>query len=266
MVDFTQYAIAALKLVQHHGKLTPTQCASILMGKKTKFDQKGLEMYHGIAKHIAKHDIHRVLGRLTADDALKEENVIYRSSGIATQYLRLGPKAHSFLSSERKLVLATTSKGESDQNTPSTVEKLPSRITAQPTGRRVGFAAENEVYGTRQQSLLHEDCLRCTAINQRGVREDHRRGHDGCRQSRECFETKPIVDWNKLAPRAGFEDGATAKAHYEPLLNRDYGHGHCGDASRKRQSLHDSKPKTLETEDRNKPYARNPYNLEDGEV
>ncbi|KAI0812985.1 P-loop containing nucleoside triphosphate hydrolase protein [Xylaria sp. FL0064] len=89
MVDFTQYAIAALKLVQHYGKLTPTQCANILMGRKTKFDQKGLETYHGIAKHIAKHDIHRVLGRLTADDALKEENIIYRSSGIATQYLRV---------------------------------------------------------------------------------------------------------------------------------------------------------------------------------
>ncbi|KAI1357828.1 P-loop containing nucleoside triphosphate hydrolase protein [Xylaria arbuscula] len=89
MVDFTQYAIAALKLMQHHGKLTPTQCVNILMGRRTKFDQKGPKMYHGIAKHIAKHDIHRILSRLTADDALKEENIIYRSSGIATQYLRV---------------------------------------------------------------------------------------------------------------------------------------------------------------------------------
>ncbi|KAI1502479.1 P-loop containing nucleoside triphosphate hydrolase protein [Biscogniauxia marginata] len=40
MVDFTPYATAALKLVQLYGKLTPTQCANILMGKKTKFDQK----------------------------------------------------------------------------------------------------------------------------------------------------------------------------------------------------------------------------------
>ncbi|KAJ3558134.1 hypothetical protein NPX13_g9780 [Xylaria arbuscula] len=99
-------------------------------------------MYHGIAKHIAKHDIHRILSRLTADDALKEENIVYRSSGIATQYLRLGPQAHSFLSGERNLTLATTSKGESDQNTPSTLEKLPGRITAQPTERKVRFAAE----------------------------------------------------------------------------------------------------------------------------
>ncbi|KAI3342004.1 hypothetical protein F4824DRAFT_495869 [Ustulina deusta] len=72
------------------------------------------------------------------------------------------------------------------------------------------------------------------------------------------------VNWNKLAARAGFEDGATAKAHYEPLLNCDHGHG--GGAPRKRQSPYDSKPKTLETEDGNKQYTHNPYDLEDGEV
>ncbi|KAI0388695.1 hypothetical protein F5Y17DRAFT_463460 [Xylariaceae sp. FL0594] len=74
------------------------------------------------------------------------------------------------------------------------------------------------------------------------------------------------VDWDKLAARAGFEDGATAKAHYEPLLNRDHGHGHGGDAPRKRESPRNSKPETLETEDGTKQYARNPYDLEDGEV
>ncbi|KAJ3553993.1 hypothetical protein NPX13_g10737 [Xylaria arbuscula] len=72
------------------------------------------------------------------------------------------------------------------------------------------------------------------------------------------------VDWDKLAVRAGFEDGATAKARYEPVLNRDHGHG--SDAPRKRQSPYDSRPKTLETEDGNKQYARNTYDLEDGEV
>ncbi|KAI1158978.1 hypothetical protein F5B18DRAFT_47945 [Nemania serpens] len=46
------------------------------------------------------------------------------------------------------------------------------------------------------------------------------------------------VDWNKLAARAGFEDGAMAKAHYEPLLHRDHGHSHGSDTPRKRQSPH----------------------------
>ncbi|KAI0968782.1 hypothetical protein F4678DRAFT_463973 [Xylaria arbuscula] len=38
------------------------------------------------------------------------------------------------------------------------------------------------------------------------------------------------VNWDKLAAKSGFRDGATAKAHYEPLLHRD----HAGDAPRKR--------------------------------
>ncbi|KAI3333818.1 hypothetical protein F4824DRAFT_502807 [Ustulina deusta] len=80
------------------------------------------------------------------------------------------------------------------------------------------------------------------------------------------------VDWDKLAVRAGFEDGATAKAHYEPLLNHDHGYSHGGDAPRKRQSLRKSNPETLETEDENKQYARKSfvscdlYDLEDWEV
>ncbi|KAI0508332.1 hypothetical protein F5B22DRAFT_650188 [Xylaria bambusicola] len=71
---------------------------------------------------------------------------------------------------------------------------------------------------------------------------------------------------DKLATQAGFKDGATAKVHYEPLLNRNHGHDYGGDAPPKRQSLHDNKPKTVATEDGNKRYARNPYDLDDGEV
>ncbi|KAI0408215.1 hypothetical protein F4802DRAFT_594652 [Xylaria palmicola] len=43
---------------------------------------------------------------------------------------------------------------------------------------------------------------------------------------------------DKLAAKAGFRDGATAKAHYEPLLNRDL----AGDAPETRQSPYDNKP------------------------
>ncbi|KAI3333819.1 hypothetical protein F4824DRAFT_470921, partial [Ustulina deusta] len=51
------------------------------------------------------------------------------------------------------LVLATTSKGESDQNTPSTVEKLPSRIMAQPTEQKVRLAAESELNDGHKRAL-----------------------------------------------------------------------------------------------------------------
>ncbi|KAI0388287.1 hypothetical protein F5Y17DRAFT_463853 [Xylariaceae sp. FL0594] len=44
------------------------------------------------------------------------------------------------------------------------------------------------------------------------------------------------VNWEKVAAKVGFKDGATAKAHYEPLLNPD----RPGDAPRKRRSSHDT--------------------------
>ncbi|KAI3317310.1 hypothetical protein HD806DRAFT_527205 [Xylariaceae sp. AK1471] len=86
--------------MQHHGKLTPTQCAKILIGKKTRFDQKSLKICHSIAKHIAKHDIHRILTQLITKNAFKEEKIINCSSGISMQYLRF----------------ATTSKLNNNQN------------------------------------------------------------------------------------------------------------------------------------------------------
>ncbi|KAI3340360.1 hypothetical protein F4824DRAFT_487319 [Ustulina deusta] len=84
------------------------------------------------------------------------------------------------------------------------------------------------------------------------------------------------VNWEKLAAKAGFKDSATAKAHYEPLLNPD----RPGDALGKGQRSHDNKAasmrvktETLETKDGNEQYTRNsfasrccPYDLEDGEV
>ncbi|KAI0536655.1 hypothetical protein GGR58DRAFT_502998 [Xylaria digitata] len=78
------------------------------------------------------------------------------------------------------------------------------------------------------------------------------------------------VNWEKLAAKAGFQDGATAKAHYEPFLNPD----HPGDALRKQQSSYDNKAASMrvKTEDVNKHDTRNrftscyPSDLEDGEV
>ncbi|KAI0904013.1 hypothetical protein F4823DRAFT_616533 [Ustulina deusta] len=56
----------------------------------------------------------------------------------------------------------------------------------------------------------------------------------------------PEVNWEKLAAKAGFKDGATAKAHYEPLLNTD----RPGDAAKKRQNLYDTEaaPECIKTE------------------
>ncbi|KAI2604649.1 hypothetical protein GGR54DRAFT_644349 [Hypoxylon sp. NC1633] len=80
------------------------------------------------------------------------------------------------------------------------------------------------------------------------------------------------VDWEKLAAQAGFKDGATAKAHYEPFLNPN----HPGDTLGKPQNSHDNKAAlnqfTTGVEGGNKHLARNysalgyPSGLEDGEA
>ncbi|KAI0403547.1 hypothetical protein F4802DRAFT_598941 [Xylaria palmicola] len=74
----------------------------------------------------------------------------------------------------------------------------------------------------------------------------------------ESFETKPIVDWEKLAAKAGFKDGATAQAHYEPLLDPD----RPDDAARKRHTSYNTtaSPKQVKAD----PY--NLSNFEDGEA
>ncbi|KAI0398763.1 hypothetical protein F4802DRAFT_603665 [Xylaria palmicola] len=83
------------------------------------------------------------------------------------------------------------------------------------------------------------------------------------------------VNWEKLADRAGFKDGATAKAHYEPLFNPD----RPGDAARKRHSSHDTEAglKRVKTElsdiknmAESEQVKTNPYycssDIEDGEA
>ncbi|KAI3331114.1 hypothetical protein F4824DRAFT_488331 [Ustulina deusta] len=83
------------------------------------------------------------------------------------------------------------------------------------------------------------------------------------------------VNWDKLAAKAGFRDGATAKAHYEPLLNPD----RPGDTLGKGQCFRDNnaalkrvKTETLETEDGSKHDTHNRFtpcylsDLDDGEV
>ncbi|TGJ78184.1 hypothetical protein E0Z10_g10578 [Xylaria hypoxylon] len=76
------------------------------------------------------------------------------------------------------------------------------------------------------------------------------------------------VNWEKLAARAGFKDGATARAHYEPLLNLDY----PDDALGKKPGSKRVNTETLETGHGNNHDTRNRFtscyssDFEDGEV
>ncbi|OLN88756.1 ATP-dependent helicase SGS1 [Colletotrichum chlorophyti] len=105
--DFSEYAVAAIRTIGNHDRLTINQCADILMGKK---GQKNVAQHpddpHGIAKGMKKHEIERIIDRLTAEEALDEENVVNKKVGMAVQYLVVGRNAHMFISGRRKLLLS----------------------------------------------------------------------------------------------------------------------------------------------------------------
>ncbi|KAF1351899.1 hypothetical protein BDV97DRAFT_388491 [Delphinella strobiligena] len=108
--DFTDYAAPAIKLVQGLTKdrhVTLLQCQDIFRGagnKKSSDYDRDLEGY-AAGKALERGDVERLFGRLLAEDALQEFNVMNKS-GWATQYLRLGRNCQEFTRrGGRKVVL-----------------------------------------------------------------------------------------------------------------------------------------------------------------
>ncbi|KAI0021570.1 hypothetical protein F4780DRAFT_284127 [Xylariomycetidae sp. FL0641] len=134
--DFTKYAVAALEIIRAQRRLTVVQCTDYMMGKKkkTEFDNAA-EPFHGIAKSIPKHEVHRIIDRLVMEDALKEENVINKRVRMAVQYFRLGRKAQSFLNNQRKLLLTTRSKTPGSRSGASKTQSRPVEPAAPATRR-----------------------------------------------------------------------------------------------------------------------------------
>ncbi|OTA55509.1 hypothetical protein K449DRAFT_357398 [Hypoxylon sp. EC38] len=115
--DFSEYAVAVLKIVQSQKRLTLNQCTDYLMGKKKLSEYKeGTEHYRGMAKQMPKNEVHRIIDRLVAEDALKEENVFNKRARIAIQYFKVGPGARAFLNNQRQLFLTTRVKGKGSQS------------------------------------------------------------------------------------------------------------------------------------------------------
>ncbi|KAI0553665.1 hypothetical protein F4679DRAFT_530066 [Xylaria curta] len=110
--DFTKYALAVLEIARSAGRVTLAQCTDYLIGKKKKSDFE-VEEFHGIARHMPKHEVHRIIDRLLAEEALKEENVFKATVRMAFQYFRIGRTAQSFLAGERQLWLTTRVKSDS---------------------------------------------------------------------------------------------------------------------------------------------------------
>ncbi|RDA85187.1 hypothetical protein CP532_2388 [Ophiocordyceps camponoti-leonardi (nom. inval.)] len=103
--DFSTYAIAAIRVVQNQRRLTPIQCADILLGKQYPDKEPKLSNeYFGMAKSLKRHELIRVIDRLSAEKAFNEDNVV-GNYGMAIQYLQIGPTARLFLTEQRKLML-----------------------------------------------------------------------------------------------------------------------------------------------------------------
>ncbi|KAI0447450.1 hypothetical protein F4803DRAFT_323783 [Xylaria telfairii] len=137
--DFTKYALAVLEIVKSEGRVTLAQCTDYLMGKKKKSDYDVKE-FHGIARQVPKHEVHRVVDRLLAEEALKEENVFRTTSRMAVQYFRIGRTAHSFLTGGRQLRLTTRVKSDSSFVGAPKVQRRLDKPAAPATGK--GHAAQ----------------------------------------------------------------------------------------------------------------------------
>lgn len=106
--DFTAIAQAAIEAVAQESRLTSNQCADLLMGKgKANRDEneedhlnggdgrfrapaaQATPQYRGIAKHMKKYEVERIIDRLTVEGALGEDNVMNRRAGFAVQYLKV---------------------------------------------------------------------------------------------------------------------------------------------------------------------------------
>ncbi|KAI1436735.1 hypothetical protein GGR50DRAFT_649423 [Xylaria sp. CBS 124048] len=145
--NFTEYALGVLQIVRSEGRITLAQCTDYLMGKKKKADLDHVVWeFHSMAKALPKHEVHRVIDRLLAEEALREENVFRSSMRMAVQYYRIGRTANAFLAHGRQLWLTTrvksggslidASKGSKRANTPAAPaarkEQFPSTLVSSP--------------------------------------------------------------------------------------------------------------------------------------
>ncbi|KAK2471492.1 hypothetical protein H9L39_17723 [Fusarium oxysporum f. sp. albedinis] len=117
--EFSEYAIAAIRVVQAQRRITAVQCADILLGRKyPPYEARRSDDWYGMAKSLKNHELARVLDKLLAEKAFHENNQVGHH-GMAIQYLKLGSTYRLFLSGQRKLMLSGQVPEEGANNKPS---------------------------------------------------------------------------------------------------------------------------------------------------
>ncbi|QUC17931.1 uncharacterized protein UV8b_02172 [Ustilaginoidea virens] len=140
--DFSSYAIAAIQVVDAQRRLTANQCADILLGKKYPNHENRLsDEQFGMAKGLKKHEMVRVIDKLSAEKAFDENNVV-GTHGVAIQYLKIGPTARMFLSGQRKLMLTI----QVDDDKVSRTSKSKPRKPAKKKGKEPDNSAMLSTY------------------------------------------------------------------------------------------------------------------------
>ncbi|EEP76158.1 hypothetical protein UREG_01007 [Uncinocarpus reesii 1704] len=110
IVDFTQYAISALKLVSRlqHDRVTALYCIDVFRGanpKRFRRDEHTLVPEYGMGADLDRNDLERMFKKLLTEGALVERNIPNHKS-MAEQFVELGPRAAQFRSGHHKCTLA----------------------------------------------------------------------------------------------------------------------------------------------------------------
>lgn len=102
--DFTQYAVAAISLIQQVPHLTSPMIIDVLMGKRK--DNGGDCKQFGMAKSLKRpHLVQRVIQVLAREGALEESSEEVGKYKMIVTYYDLGPHARAYLQGNRKLEL-----------------------------------------------------------------------------------------------------------------------------------------------------------------
>ncbi|KAK0733488.1 hypothetical protein B0T26DRAFT_684589 [Lasiosphaeria miniovina] len=102
--DYTEIAVAALKIVRSKGPLTLGKLVEIMTGKRVK-ENNSIEHF-GIAKKMKSHEVQRIILTLVSLGALGEENRVNSRVNISNTYYNIGPKAWDYLRGKQKFKIA----------------------------------------------------------------------------------------------------------------------------------------------------------------
>ncbi|KAF2707360.1 hypothetical protein K504DRAFT_436864 [Pleomassaria siparia CBS 279.74] len=111
MKDLTQYAVAAIRLVDQvkDNNVTMHQCVDAFRGAKTsKLKSAGLEEF-GFGEDLERGDADRLFQQLLEEKAFWEKSKTNKA-GFATNYLHLGPRSNDYEKGRKKLNMKVTCK------------------------------------------------------------------------------------------------------------------------------------------------------------